>query len=139
MSAMLDEARLEQALTELDSLDRAALAARWVTTFGRPAPYRCRATLLRSGIAWHLQMGASVGKAPNLAPLIRMIKAAQTSSLALTSGTTLVREWKGKTHRVNVLAKGYEYHGKTYPSLSAIARQITGTAWSGPLFFGVRK
>jgi len=56
----------------------------------------------------------------------------------LTPGTRLLREWQGQTHHVTVLAQGFEYGGKTYRSLSAIARQITETAWSGPLFFGLR-
>lgn len=131
-------ADVEAGLAELEALDRAALAQRWAEAFGRPAPFKCRAGLLRGGLAWHLQMRAS-GRPPSIAPLVRMLKAAQNSATALTSGTTLVREWNGKTHHVHVLPKGFEYQGKTYGSLSAIARKITGTAWSGPLFFGVRK
>jgi len=56
----------------------------------------------------------------------------------LTPGTRLLREWQRQTHHVTVLAQGFEYGGKTYRSLTAIARQITETAWSGPLFFGLR-
>jgi hypothetical protein len=57
---------------------------------------------------------------------------------ALAPGARLVREWQGRTHQVTVLAAGFEYAGQTYRSLSAIARTITGTPWSGPAFFGVR-
>jgi Protein of unknown function (DUF2924) len=53
-------------------------------------------------------------------------------------GTRLIREWKGVEHTATVLADGYEYQGRPYRSLSAIARAITGTRWNGPLFFGVR-
>ena len=56
----------------------------------------------------------------------------------LKPGTYLVREWQGKTHRVNVTAKGFEHDGTTFSSLSHVARHITGTQWSGPLFFGLR-
>jgi hypothetical protein len=54
------------------------------------------------------------------------------------AGTRLIREWKGVEHAITVLADGYEYQGRPYKSLSAIARAITGTRWNGPLFFGVR-
>ena len=53
-------------------------------------------------------------------------------------GTRLVREWQGTEHAVTVLDDGFEYCGRPYKSLSAVARAITGTRWSGPLFFGVR-
>jgi Protein of unknown function (DUF2924) len=54
------------------------------------------------------------------------------------AGTRLIREWKGVEHTVTVLADGYEYQGRPYKSLSAIARAITGTRWNGPLFWGIR-
>jgi len=54
------------------------------------------------------------------------------------TGTRLIREWKGVEHCVTVLDDGYEYRGAKYTSLSPIARAITGTRWSGPLFFGLR-
>ena len=55
------------------------------------------------------------------------------------SGTRLVREWQGVEHQVTVLDDGFEYQGCKYKSLSVIARTITGTRWSGPVFFGLRK
>ena len=51
----------------------------------------------------------------------------------------LLREWRDVTHEVTVIDGGYEHQGKRYLSLSAVARAITGTQWSGPLFFGLRK
>jgi hypothetical protein len=57
----------------------------------------------------------------------------------LLEGTKLVRDWRGVTHEVTVIEGGYEHQGRRYRSLSAIARAITGTQWSGPLFFGLRK
>jgi hypothetical protein len=53
-------------------------------------------------------------------------------------GTQLIRDWLGKSHRVTVLESGFEYAGKHFSSLSRIARLITGTRWSGPLFFGLK-
>ena len=57
----------------------------------------------------------------------------------LLEGTKLLREWRGVMHEVTVIDGGYEHQGKRYRSLSAVARAITGTQWSGPLFFGLRK
>ena len=53
-------------------------------------------------------------------------------------GTILAREWNGRMHRVTVLADGFAWNGKTYPSLSKVAEAITGTRWNGPRFFGMR-
>jgi hypothetical protein len=54
-------------------------------------------------------------------------------------GTMLVREWKGVEHQVKVLVDGFEYQKCKYKSLSEVATAITGTKWSGPLFFGLRR
>ncbi|WP_422295640.1 DUF2924 domain-containing protein [Candidatus Binatus sp.] len=51
----------------------------------------------------------------------------------------LVREWRGISHQVSVLEKGFRFRGKRYRSLSEVAREITGTRWSGPLFFGLKR
>lgn len=53
-------------------------------------------------------------------------------------GTRLIREWQGVEHCATVLEDGFEYQGRRYKSLSAIARAITGTRWGGPMFFGLR-
>ena len=54
------------------------------------------------------------------------------------AGTMLVREWQGAEHRITVLNDGYEYQGRAYKSLSAIARTITGTRWNGWVFWGLK-
>ena len=56
----------------------------------------------------------------------------------LKPGTVLVREYQGQRHTVMVGREGFDWEGTNYPSLSAIARAITGTAWSGPRFFALR-
>ena len=56
----------------------------------------------------------------------------------LKPGTVLVREYQGRRHTVTTVRDGFDWEGTTYPSLSAIARAITGTAWSGPRFFGLQ-
>src|SRR5271154_3968628 len=56
----------------------------------------------------------------------------------LKPGTRLVREWQGRTYEVLVLDDGFSWQGTSYRSLSALARKITGTAWPGSLFFGLK-
>ena len=55
------------------------------------------------------------------------------------AGTRLVREYRGTEHTVTVLADGFEWQGRPYRSLSAIARAITGTRWNGLVFFGIKR
>jgi hypothetical protein len=54
-------------------------------------------------------------------------------------GTRYVREYGGKLHEVTVLETGYEYQGRGYRSLTEVAKSITGTKWSGPVFFGYKR
>jgi hypothetical protein len=60
-----------------------------------------------------------------------------TPSLALKPGARVVREWRGRTHIVAATDDGFEYAGTNYPSLTKIAKKITGAHWSGPRFFGL--
>jgi hypothetical protein len=74
------------------------------------------------------QLIAQHRKTPGKIILPRRIKA----------GTVLARQWKGKSYRVSVMQDGFTYDGKTYNSMSEIARLITGARWNGPRFFGLR-
>lgn len=129
---------IASSLAELAQLDRRALGQRWEATFDVPAPRGCQSTLLRQALAWHLQVQAQ-GKpgARRSRKAVQFLNRA-SGSVTLSPGTRLMREWQGQTHHVTVAAGGFEYNGKTWRSLSAIARSITGTAWSGPVFFGVK-
>jgi hypothetical protein len=137
----------EMTLAALQQLGRAELLQRWEVVFGRPAPSHTRAPLLLGALAWHLQMQQTQRRsgegtqrvAPASVPSMLRKAQLQSSGGPMAAGTRLVREWQGKLHEVCVLADGFEYDGKAYRSLSAIARAITGTAWSGPLFFGLRR
>ncbi len=60
-------------------------------------------------------------------------------SRTVKPGAVLVREWRGASHHVSVLENGFSFRGKHYRSLSEVAREITGTRWSGPLFFGLKR
>jgi len=62
-----------------------------------------------------------------------------SGSASLKPGTRLVRRWHDKVHTVTVLCEGFEFEERHYSSLTQIARQITGAAWSGPRFFGLKR
>ena len=125
-------------MAELDAIGRAGLGERWTSAFGSPVPKSMQEAMLRRMLAWHLQIQASPHWRQPIA-LKKLVRSLNSdSSTALTPGTQLLRQWKDKTHQVTVLSSGFEYDKVSYRSLSAIARQITGTSWSGPAFFGVR-
>ena len=67
----------------------------------------------------------------------RVSSCAAFSCTNASAGTHLVHEWNGRTYQVEVIDNGYRFDGKTYPSLTTIAKRITGTHWSGPRFFGL--
>lgn len=62
-----------------------------------------------------------------------------TEAAVLKPGMRLMREWRGQRYDVLILDNGFEFKGRTYQSLSAIAKEITGTHWSGPRFFGLKR
>lgn len=127
-------------LIDLPNLDRKGLALCWSKVFGCPAPKGTQAPFLRSALAWHYQiiLEADCEAEQFIRRLRRQLTAAAPTEV-LTPGTRLLREWHGTTHHVTVTPDGFDYAGKTYRSLTAIARDITGTAWSGPSFFGLTK
>ena len=87
-------------------------------------------------IAHHLQEQTFGGlDRDNLTFLDSLARRGGPPRRQLKPGTVLVREYQGQRHTVTVAREGFDWQGTTYPSLSAIARVITGTAWSGPRFF----
>jgi len=137
---------LSEAIAELQELDRPALCERWAAAFRRPAPKKISRDLFLRALANHVQEQAEGGLSKaarrRLAGLADPKTAGGPPSSAAPrprTGTRLIREWQGEVHRVTVLDGGFEYRGRRYASLSRIAREITGTRWSGPLFFGLRK
>jgi site-specific DNA recombinase len=108
-------------------------------------PPRISRDLLILGIGYRLQEleHGGLGKATRrkLRTLAKTLRATgrvgPTPSLSLKPGARLVREWHGRTHTVTVSEDGFEYAGTSYPSLTKIAKKITGAHWSGPRFFGL--
>lgn len=120
-------------LAEITTADRESLAKRWELLFEHEPPPQIHTALMRRVLAWNVQMHQAglepfAGRSPAVRPPV-----------TLKPGTRLLREWQGTTHEVRVLEAGFDYAGQTYTSLSAIARAITGTPWSGPLFFGIKR
>jgi hypothetical protein len=138
--------KVAEMLAELESLEPPELRERWTRTFGRPAPRRMSRDLLLRALAYRVQEQAAGGLSKaarkRLAGLANPDANHGRPSMPtprLKPGTRLVREWRGEVHQVAVLDDGFEHRGARYDSLSRIARAITGTRWSGPLFFGLRK
>ena len=115
------------------------LVAEWQKTFSCPAPSGCHPSLLDKAIAWQQQANQQGGL--TLAERRRLLGEVNSSAIvhALHVGSRLVRVWQGETHQATVLDAGYLYAEQRWKSLSAIAKFITGTPWSGPAFFGIKK
>ena len=132
-------------LAALFQLTQGALRALWPQWFDRPPPAKIRRELLVHALAHRMQERATGGLTTATRTKLREIaKAVKSNSVdeviatpRLTPGTHVIREWGGERHQVTVEAVGFVYRGQRYRSLSEIARHITGTRWSGPLFFGV--
>lgn len=136
---------LASRLRELAFLDKPGLLQAWEALIGTPPPPRCRAELLRMVLAYRIQARQFGGLSEATRRRLRRLAGgeiaagdAPPSPRPLKHGTRLLREWQGRTHTVTITESGFAYDGKAYRSLSHIARTITGTRWSGPLFFGLR-
>lgn len=138
---------LEEQLTALETGDKPTLRAQWRELYGREAPRRASKTLMRLAVAYRLQErvygGLSAAARRELKEIALQCdtgpRAKGEAGPQLRLGMRLVREFKSELHEVTVLEEGFAYRGQSYKSLSKIARLITGTQWSGPAFFGLRK
>jgi len=138
---------IENIIEELKSLSRDELTQKWQELFKQTPSQNLRREFLIKHLAWQQQYGGlSVQTQKQLDKLVEQyvknnaISASDIKKVArfeITQGTKLLREFKGQKHEVIALEKGFEYKGKPYKSLSAIANEITGTRWNGKKFFGV--
>ena len=147
-----DPSSLNVEIAHLRGLDLKALRARWRVSFGRDAPPHIPRHLLFAMIAYRLQaevMGDldaetvrildRIALAPSKQAAVPLTQAFEQRKRGLSGGTVLTREWAGQHHRVMVLEGGFAWEGRSYRSLSEIAKAITGTQWNGPRFFGLRQ
>jgi hypothetical protein len=132
-------AKVEEALARLPTLSSAELKAEWRRLTNRPLP-RISPSLLRLALAWEIQARAYGGLSRETTRKLDQLAAAKTKTSPVTAGMRLVREWDGKAYVVIVGEdKVIRWNDREYRSLSEVARAITGTRWSGPAFFGLKK
>jgi hypothetical protein len=137
---------VEDELDRLATMPIARLRVRYREVFRTDPPKAFGPDLLRRSIAHRIQEKAYGGLSrPAQRLLDQMMKAFAARPNGeivlprrIKPGSVLVREWKGKSHRVTVLADGFVHEGVTYSNLSEIAGLVTGTRWNGPRFFGLR-
>ena len=131
-------AAIDAELARLRSLALDALRRRWRVVFGRTPPAGLSKDLLGRMIVWRMQEQAFGGlDRESLRFLEGLARHGGSPRRRLKPGTVLVRDYQGQRHTVTVAPDGFDWQGATYPSLSAVARAITGTAWNGPRFFGL--
>jgi hypothetical protein len=141
----------DRVLARIAALAKASLPdlkGQWRDLFGTEAPGINR-TYLERRIAYRLQELAYGGLSDaTRARLTELAKTADRGSSPRTrmraqdrpiAGTRLLRVWQGVEHSVTVMQTGFDYQGRSFASLSAVARQITGSRWNGPAFFGLRE
>ena len=126
-----------RSITPNSTPDRAALTLEWQNQFGCPAPLGCYVNFLHQAIGWQSQVKKHGGL--SAAERKQLLGGSSPSATSPTTGARLIRVWQGETHQVTILADGYQYKDQHWKSLSAIAKAITGTPWSGPVFFGLKK
>ena len=124
---------------DIKQLDREALVQLWNEMLSAPLPRQLSQTVMRRVLASELQWRSSGQRRDAIIRRLRRVVATADRAMPTSqAGQRLVREWNGKRHIVDVTRDGYVWNGRTWRSLSAIAREITGARWSGPRFFGVR-
>ena len=142
-----DLKKLASQLDQFRQLNPEELREQWQTLFGADPPPKLRSSLLVQAIAYRLQEKTLGGLKPATLRLLERIAddaaagrqvSTTPEKIRVSTGTVLIREWHGTKHQVTVLKDGFLYRAKRFRSLSRIARAITGSRWSGPLFFGLK-
>ena len=138
---------LVREIEELHEAKSANLKQRWRALYGTEAPRRISRDLLIRALAYRIQEKALGGLKPSTRRLLdegchrrfsAQVHSGSAANPTVKPGTVLLREWHGTQHQVIVRENGIVFNGKQYKSLSQVAYRITGTKWSGPLFFGLK-
>ena len=142
------ERQLLEQIKQLELSTISDLKLTWRELKGQEPPQFAKRSFLTQVIAWELQAKAFGTIEPSLHRFLLELGGGQPPSTSgdevpapkkLGPGVKLIRMWRGEAHQVIVTDGGFLWRGKTFRSLSIIAREITGTQWSGPLFFGLKK
>ena len=141
-----DRETLASEIASLSKLGIDELRERWKAMFGKAPSRDISRSFLTRAIAYRLQEKAFAGLKPSTRRLLARVAKETAAGRSpkrppirrAETGTILVREWQGAAHRVTMLRDGVSFNGKRYRSLSEVPREITGSRWSGPRFFGLR-
>ncbi len=141
---MTKQSKLDEQLGALATMSPVHLRECW-QSITKSEPPNVPASLLRRLVAQQLQI-KRYGGLPALVVRELALRAGgqqdcQSSAptpVMIHDGTRFIREWRGQTIEVVAVGEGFEWQGRTFRSLSEIARVVTGTHWSGPKFFGLR-
>ena len=142
--ANADKHAIERELDRIRSLGLAELRREW-RRYNSSAPPKISRYLLVLALGYRVQElrlgGLTKSTRRKLETIAKGLRATgrvgPAPGLYLKPGARRVREWHGRTHTVTVTEDGFEYAGTSYPSLTRVARKITGAHWSGPRFFGL--
>jgi len=137
---------LVREIDELQEATSANLKWRWRALYGSEVPRRISRDLMIRALAYRIQEKTLGGLKPSTRQLLTKVAADASARRpievapepSIKPGTVLLREWHGTQHQVIVREDGLVFNGKQYKSLSQVAYRITGTKWSGPLFFGLK-
>jgi hypothetical protein len=142
---VLNRDALAAEIADLSKASITDLREHWKALYGKePSAHIGRSLMMRT-IAYRLQEKALGGLKASAQRVLDRIGVGRSETALepipkhrASAGTVLIREWRGVSHRVTVLDHDVVYRGRRYKSLSEVARTITGTHWSGPLFFGLK-
>jgi hypothetical protein len=129
---------LEAELARIAGMNINELRSLWREREGREAPRGFSKDLLARALAYAVQEEQLGGLSKELKRLLTQPNSQVEQPRRIKVGSVIAREYAGARHEVFVVEGGFSWQGKTYPSLSAIAKEITGTRWNGPRFFGLR-
>ena len=143
----VDDAALQAEIRRLPDLSLLELRNRWKLLFGHLAPKSLRRNFLARAVAYQMQIeaygGLSAATKRRLREIAKAVRNGDTNAAIgagrIKPGTQMIRQWQNTTHTVTALAEGFEWQGRTYKSLSAVANAITGTNWNGFAFFGIKR
>jgi hypothetical protein len=142
-----NDVTLESEIGRLPDLSLVELRNRWKLLFGRPAPKSLRRNFLARAVAYQMQVeaygGLSAATKRRLREIAKAVRKGDANAVLGSSrikpGTQMIRQWQNTTHTVTTLTEGFEWQGRNYKSLSAVANAITGTNWNGFAFFGIKR
>jgi len=130
---------VEEEVEALARMSPAQVRERWKHVTGAVVP-KVSPSLLRLALAYELQASAYGGLSRKTQQRLAQVVAAKTQTRDIKPGMRLLREWNGAVHVVDLDESGtIHWNGRAWGSLSEVARAITGTRWSGPAFFGLKR